>query len=337
MMQRRKGQRAFTGLVGLPPEPNEAVVAPTPTPVAVAEPPASESIAFDKLFKPDPPPKTTAEWAATFCSRHGKRLPCPRCAEAERFHENSVRTSRANHALNIALDAVRAWSEVAKSAGISPETKCIHGHYLYEFYCDVCRLAPVDPDYDPDVYRTEIRNALKQAKKSLTGEEGGKDLRDLQQIIDIEIWKASKKYNDGMNESLAYTIADNQAGKYLTQRIEKQTIESTDAAGNAIHIPRFESMDNKPLDEDGGEGITKAEVAVINAPAQGTEFSPIEIESLQMLVATWHGEKKLVGEAMLRPGFTVRSVPGVSKSSAARVRQVVLREFKSFISKGLTK
>jgi len=57
------------------------------------------------------------------------------------------------------------------------------------------------------------------------------------------------------------------------------------------------------------------------------------IEQLQVLVATWRGEKKLVGEAMLRPGFTVRNVPGDSKSSAARVRQVVLREFKSFISR----
>jgi len=292
--------------------------------------------AFDKLFKPDPPPKTTAEWAATFCSRHGKRLPCPRCAEAERFHENSVRTSRANHALNIALDAVRAWSEVVKSAGIDPKTKCVHGHYLHEFYCGVCRLASIDSDYDPDVYRTEIDKATKQAKTSLTGEEGQKDLRDLQQIIDIEIWKATKNYNQ-MNEQLAYTIAENQSGKYLTQRIAQQTVESTDLEGNAIRVPRFESMDNKPLDEAGDEMTTAAEVAVVNSPAQGTDFTPVQIEQLQVLVATWRGEKKLVGEAMLRPGFTVRNVPGDSKSSAARVRQVVLREFKSFIFKGLTK
>jgi|HubBroStandDraft_6_1064221.scaffolds.fasta_scaffold01238_6 hypothetical protein len=37
MMQRRKVQRAFTGLVGLPPEPEEAVVVPAPTPIS-AEP-----------------------------------------------------------------------------------------------------------------------------------------------------------------------------------------------------------------------------------------------------------------------------------------------------------
>src|SRR6266550_3706748 len=39
MMQRRKVQRAFTGLVGLPPEPNEPV---PPTPIAAQEPGVSE-------------------------------------------------------------------------------------------------------------------------------------------------------------------------------------------------------------------------------------------------------------------------------------------------------
>jgi len=52
----------------------------------------------------------------------------------------------------------------------------------------------------------------------------------LQQIIDIEIWKATKNYNQ-MNEQLAYTIAENQSGKYLTQRIAQQTVESTDLEG----------------------------------------------------------------------------------------------------------
>lgn len=361
MMQRKPpAKRLFTGLTGRPEPDEKPVVSPPQPPIAVESivSVTAAPLTFDKLFKPDPPPKTTAEWAATFCSRHGKRLPCPRCAETEALHQDRVRTSRASHALNIALDAVRAWSEVVTSAGIDPKTKCVHGHYLHEFYCDVCRLAPVDPDYDPDVYRIEIDKALAQAKKSLMRgatfinkkavlkadpyavielSEGQKDYEELLRIVDIEIWKASKKYGDQMNESLAYTIAKNQAGKYLTERIEEQTVESTDSEGNAIRIPRFESMDNKPLDEDGDEMTTTAEVAVVNSPAQGTEFTPIQIESLQTLVATWHGEKRLVGEAMLRPGFNVRSVPGVSKSSAARVRQVVLREFKSFISKGVTK
>lgn len=230
-----------------------------------------------------------------------------------------------------------AWGEVVKSAGIDPKTKCVHGHYLHEFYCEVCRLSPVDPDYNPDIYRIEIGKALKQAKKSLTGDEGKKDLKDLQQIVDIEIWKSTKKYGDQMNKSLAYTVANNQAGKYLTERIEEQTVETNDRDGNVFRIPRQISMDDKPLDEEGDEITTKAEIEVINSPAQGTEFPPVQVEQLQILVASWRGEKKLVGEAMLRPGFNVRNVPGVPKSNVARTRQVVLKEFKSFISKGLTK
>jgi hypothetical protein len=287
--------------------------------------------AFNKLFKP---PKTTAEWAATYCKTHGQPLPCHRCKELEAFHQKRVLTLDANRAENgLRATAAAMWADVVESAGIDAKTKCVHGHYLAHDYCDVCRLAPVDPDYNPDAYRAEITKALKTAKKSLTGDEGRKDLRDLNQVVDIEIWKASRKYGDQMNESLAYTIAKNQAGQYLTERIEQQTVESTDAAGDAIHIPRFESMDQKPMDEDGNEMTTTAEIAVVNAPAQGAEFSPVQIDQLQALVATWRGQKRLVGDAMLRPGFNVRNVPGVPKSTAARVRQAVLKEFKAFISK----
>jgi len=244
---------------------------------------------------------------------------------------------RQNYELSIARAAAPTWGEVLKSAGISREAKCVHGHMYYEHYCDVCRLAPVDPNYNPDVYHAEISKAMKQANKSLTGEEGRKDFRDLRQIVDIEIWKTAKKYGEEMNEQLAFTVAKNQAGKYLAARIEEQTIESTSAEGTVIHIPRFQSMDDKPLDEEGNEMTTAAEIAVIDSPTQGTDFTPVQIEQLQVLVAGWRGEKKLVGLAMLRPNSNVRNVPGVSKSSAARVRQVVLKEFKSFILKGLTK
>jgi hypothetical protein len=240
---------------------------------------------------------------------------------------------------NRAANAFRlpVWSDVAKSAGIHPDQKCVHGHYLYEFYCDVCRLAPVDPTYDPDIYRAEITKALKQSRKSLTGDEGLKDLKDLNQIVDIEIWRASKKYGSAMNEALAYSIARNQAGKYLEARIEEQIIEFTDAEGNATRVPRFVSIDNRPQFEDGAEGTSAPELAVIHSPKQGVEdgFTAEDIESLRALVAKWHGTKRQVAEAMLLPGFSTRNVPGVPKSTADRARQVILREFKSFKDKGL--
>src|SRR6266576_3401292 len=104
-----------------------------------------------------------------------------------------------------------------------------------------------------------------------------------------------------MNEQLAFTVAKNQAGKYLAARIKEQTIESTNAEGTVTRIPRFQSMDDKPLDEEGNEKTTAAEIAVIDSPTQGTDFTPVQIEQLQVLVAGWRGEKKLVGLAMLRP------------------------------------
>jgi hypothetical protein len=229
-----------------------------------------------------------------------------------------------------------AWRSALQSANINVYVKCVHGHMYAESYCDVCRLAPIDPDYDPDVYRTEIDKAMKQARKSLTAVEGRKDLRDLNQIVDIELWKASRKYGSEMSAALAYTIVENQAGRYLTDRIKNQMVESTNPVGAPILIPRFESINDKPLDDNGNEMESPAEIKASLAPT-GTDFNPVQIEQLQALVATWHGQKRLVGEAMLLPGFTVRDVPGVSKSTVARVRQAVLKEFKSFISRGLTK
>lgn len=323
-MQRRRVQRAFSGLVGLPPDLPEPDETPVVCPLAAIA--APEPISATAPAEAASAPRGSISNLASLAYRPRRDLATGMVIETD---ATPVETH---------VHALRAtWRSALASAGVNLYVKCVHGHMYSESYCDVCRLAPIDPDYDPDIYRTEIRKALKQAKKSLIGDEGKKDLRDLQQIIDIELWKASKKYGDQMNESLAFTIAKNQSGKYLTERIEEMYVEFIDADGNVTRARRFQSMDDKKLDEDGDETTTKAEIAVIKSPAQGTEFSPIDIESLQKLVATWRGEKKLVGEAMLHPGFNIRSVPGVPKSTVARVRQVILREFKSFISKGFTK
>jgi hypothetical protein len=312
------------------------------------------SNAFNKLFKP---PKTTAEWAATYCSRHGQPLPCFRCREYDEFTRESARVHRQNYELSIARAAAQAWGEVLQSAGVAREAKCVHGHMYYEHYCDVCRLAPVDPDYDPDIYRTEIDKAMKQARKSLTGSaakqprfediekddaekkpltEGNKDHQDLMQIIDIEVWKAAKKYGEGMNEQLAYTITENQVGKYLTARIEEQTVETNDRDGNVFRIPRNVSIDDKPQDDEGNETESPAEVAASMLEKVYEEiFAAEQVEKLRKLVATWYGDKRRVAEAMLQLGFTVRSVPGLSKSSVARIRKVVEAAFKAFITQDL--
>ena len=57
---------------------------------------------------------------------------------------------------------------------------------------------------------------------------------------------------------------------------------------------------------------------------------------LHALVATWRGAQRKVGEALLDGALTVREVPGVSKSTAHRVRKVVLEAFRKVVnSKGL--
>ncbi len=251
------------------------------------------------------------------CKYHGLLFPCEVC---EKQQSRAAQTLQI-HALRRELQKAReeVWRDVVKSAGIDPKTKCVHGHYLYEFYCDVCRLAPVDLSYDPDVYRTEITKALGQTSKLLYGEEGRKDFQDLKCIVDIEIWKASKQYGDQMNAKLAYTVARNQVGKYLAERMEE---------------PEFVSMDDKPLDDSGNEMPSAAEIAVESIPPQEAkvEFDP---EVLQPLIAQWHGSKRKVAEAMLLPDFTVRGVPGVDKSTVFRLRKIILENFKSFLDNSM--
>jgi hypothetical protein len=312
----------------------------------------------DEPAAPAPPPIDStapvtsdtdiAGWYEAYCPTHGRKQPCMKCAPPV-VAPTAADTLGPVWELNWAGNSIRAqaftiWNDVVKSAGIDPKAKCVHGHYLYEFYCEVCRLSSIDPSYDSDVYRTEIGKATKAASKSLTGVEGRKDWKDLNQIVDIEIWKASRKYGSEMNEGLAYTIAKNQSGKFITQRIEGQTAETTDPNGNTFRIPRTISLDDERWDDDGGTMPSAAEVELVAAKlreeqsnaGEGEEFNPVHIPALQTLVLTWRGSKRLVGEAMLRPQFSVHKVPGVSKSDAARVRQVVLREFKSFVNKALT-
>lgn len=347
MIPRRPVQRAFTGLAGRSFEPEDAA----PAPVAAREP----------IVVSETAPR------AQFGSSVGGLTGLASQAYRPRRDPTTGRVIEdTDYSPEIYIHSTRAaWRAALHSAGIA-YIKCVHGHMYSEHYCEVCRLTPIDPDYDPDVYRTEIDKAMTRARKALTGStmkkprfeklkkddddrkpltEGDRHHQDLMQIIDIELWKASKKYGDDMSAALAYTIVDNQVGKYLTNRIKDQTVESTDPEGNVIRIPRFESMDDKPLDEDGKVAESSAvEVALVEAQDAELEvemnaeaIAADKAEKLQTLVAGWHGQKRLVAEAMLRPGFNVRNVPGVPKSTVARVRQAVLREFKSFISKGLTK
>ncbi len=279
------------------------------------------------------------------CEQHKLPLPCEKCEEdlAKWANTQDVWTMR-RELRKIHEVQKTSWADIAKSAGIRPDQKCVHGMYLAEYYCEVCRFSPIDSNYNPDLYRSEITKAMSHANRCLYGDEGRKDLKDLLQIIDFEVWKASKKYGDKMSAPLAYTIANNQAGKYLSERIAERTVEITGAEGSPVRVPRFISFDVPKVGEDGkltdtsvAEEMVQAKWAQEDAEDGGDWTGDLvdngAVEKLRELAATFHGSKRLVAEAMLRPGFNVRSVPGVPKSTVGRVRQVVLREFKSFLDK----
>jgi DNA-directed RNA polymerase specialized sigma24 family protein len=111
----------------------------------------------------------------------------------------------------------------------------------------------------------------------------------------------------------------------------------------ARKYPRFLFLDEKPEKDDEQEGamtITFAEkkVSRILQERAGSDLSQTfrdvgGLLALRQLVGTWHGEKRRVGEAMLEPNFTVRSVPGLDKSKVSRIRQVVVKEFRAFITR----
>src|SRR6266576_765256 len=397
LTQRKKPvQRLYNRLVGLPPEPEAATAPPfEPTPVKpIAEPSVQ-------------PQSATKAPVKGRCLKHGELTPCQIClvnalrAESERETRAANRKKQQEYVdlinpINAALYEAQEEIRKAIAERIRPDQKCVHGMYLAKHYCEVCRWEPIDPGYDAEIYRVEINKALRYAKFLLSaGEsfvkrqpvqqkesdeieprlEGQKDFEDLVSLVDLEIWNATKFYGDKMNAAIAYTVARNQRGKFLADRIEEQTILVVDSDGNPVldefgqaeglngaelmkksedpnvtpeeqkeakklleryaqRIPRFKSMDDRPENEEGGDlGTTKAELAVIGGraiggPAQGDdEFSAVDIESLQRFVGTWHGDIRRVAAAMLKPGFTVRGVPGLDKSKVSRIRPVVARAF----------
>jgi inactivated superfamily I helicase len=98
-------------------------------------------------------------------------------------------------------------------------------------------------------------------------------------------------------------------------------------------------------DENGEEGdISAAELEIHEREKRAKACAPTvektfeeQRRALTALVATWRGDKRKVGEAMLRPGFSVRNVSGIDKSKVSRLYQVVVREFKTLIAKAVTK
>jgi hypothetical protein len=394
--QRKKPvQRRFSGLVGLPPEPEPAPVvaeqvaepAPPKRPMTLAE---RKSIA-----EPVPPQSAIKDSVKGRCLKHGELTPCQKCfVNAFRTDaEWEIRAAKQQeqqkyvdviNSINTALYEAQEEIRKAIAGKIHPDQKCVHGMYLAEHYCEVCRWEPIDPSYNTETYRIEISKALSHTRLVLRGDEGQKDHKDLQQLVDIEIWKTAKKYGDKMTAALAYTVARNQRGKFLADRIEEQTVLVVDGDGNPMldefghaegltgaelkrtsldpnatpkerleakklierysqRIPRFSSFDDKPEEDTGKESdASPAEKEVIRRESEGGAGDWMQaflnkggLPALLQLISTWHGAKRLVAEAMLQPGFTVRSVTGLDKSKVSRIYPAVVKTFKAFITQDL--
>ena len=155
-----------------------------------------------------------------------------------------------------------------------------------------------------------------------------RDASDLKQIVDIEIWKAVLHYADRMTPELAYTIAKNQAKKFLKQqRGEQSSVVTTpdgpvlDEFGEPKRFYRFESFDEKGSNEEGELRETSQVEEQIVLDALPPEENPAldkltrDLPLLQRLVAGWFGAKRIVGEVLLKtPDATVRDFPGVPKT-----------------------
>jgi DNA-directed RNA polymerase specialized sigma24 family protein len=268
-----------------------------------------------------------------YCLTHAKRHPCPVCVQDElRACEH-----RERDALLQRFNASPALDVTAPAIALQPPSH-------------VAERSAVLRRYNVNKYRNEINLALKHARVLLKGFAASwRDAGDLKQIVDIEIWKAVLHYEDRMTPELAYTIAKNQAKKFLKQqRGEQSSVVTTpdgpvlDEFGEPRRVNRFESLDERGLNEDGESRETSRLEEEIVLAVLPPEVNPAldkltrDLPLLQRLVAGWFGAKRIVGEVLLKtPDATVRDFPGVSKTTASRVRKVVLAEFRRALQGGV--
>jgi len=183
-------------------------------------------------------------------------------------------------------------------------------------------LSPVDPSYDFNKYLPEIKKALSSFGKAHVG------YKDLLQAVDMEVWKASKHYGDGMNPALAYTVAKNTKNKFIKDLIEHPGGLTGEGAPSAVVKPLVveNSQGQEFIPSDGKDIRDTSEEA-----ESQRAWLDRNITSLRILVNRWYGTKKKVALAMLKPGFNARSVEGVPKSTVADIQKVIWVEFRKYV------
>jgi hypothetical protein len=315
--------------------------AQAPTPEIVAEPaqtpPAAVAAQKSALTNREllsrvrkPQKRVLVPVEQLYCMRHAKKHPCPRCEERTDFWIRAAIASQQAHALNSLLHG--KWTNVAEKANVRPVPP-------------VGDWKSIDSAYDTEKFRHEINTGLRYAKTVLRDFPGWKGFDDLKQITNIEVWLASKKYGPKMNGAIAYTIAKNQAGRFLTDQIKEQmvTVENPDGSivldesGKPMKISRSLSFDDTSVVEEAigmRSDVRHNGQVFVREEERKAWMDDIrrKIPLLERLVGSWFGAKRAVGEALLEnPECSVRDIPGVPRSTAARVRLAVLAEFRAVV------
>jgi len=323
-------------------EPEIPNVIPEPS---TAAPIPKQSFLTPRHWIPDMP--------GPYCLRHGKKRPCPGCQEIS--YEETKWTQSVDE--YVGGDLFEKWT-----ASVTP---AFHGKWVKSAKKAKLRIPEVtitNPNYDPEQFRKEIDMGLIYTKRVLRDFPSYLTVEDLKQITELEVWVASQHYAEKMNGAIAYTIAKYQGKRFLKNQIEEQTIAvenpdgsvALDEFGKPMKIPRFLSFDDKGIEEDGSPRETSlAEESIVlkarpDARHNGQALIQIEekkawvddirskIPVLEKLVSGWFGTKRIVGDILLKnPEATVRDFPGVPKSTAARVRQAVLAEFRAVVDSPL--
>jgi hypothetical protein len=183
----------------------------------------------------------------------------------------------------------------------------------------------VKPETVARPYRNEVAKGTAHARRILMGykSEGKKHVQDLSQVVDFEIWKATEKYGNKMTPALAFTIARNQSTKLLAALASQPKTLSLDKelVNNEGEVTTL--GDQLPTPKPGHTSLSK-HIKMANPPVFDWKNTP----GIEEMVRKWHGAKRKVADALLADStVSVRDIPGVPKSTASRVRQVVLLEF----------
>ncbi len=343
------------------------------------------------------------------CGEHNLLNPCWGCEiqaeatvgrEVKRLNEIAL-INEINIPLFEAAERVEKLKDAARRAATALGSRCYHDKPALD--CGLCRIA--ETDYNRDLYRSEINNAMTGIRQLRVGRTNQKllpdgthtwrektfgddqGLEDLTQLVDVEMLKATRLYGPKMNEKLAYTVTRNTIGKFQQRVIEEVsmlvgvqwaamspdfhsraitlfdelgTVEKLEALSHddradkerralareiiveyGLRRSRFESFDEPNVDENGAAVETsvveleiheKERVAATAAPDPAGLLEEHR-DSLAALVASWRGDLRKVGEAVLAGPFTARGVPGVARSTASRRYQDVMTAFRKHIAK----